>query len=233
MPHQQVTLAQLRASLQTTWEGVPFWTDTEATRALQEALRTWNLLTGQWRRLEILPAQVGEHLYALSSTMILPGRVNFSSYPLDMSSVPALNNGRPAWRGETAGSSGVPSRPSLWAPVGLARIAVWPAPASAEATFVVDGVRETPTLAADSDYVDLGQEEMGVIISEALHIAAFKEGGARWKATQSYHQDFLRSAAGKNGRLFASSLFRKAMGLDDGRGRKRLSMDELAEQGRR
>lgn len=230
MPYQQITLAQLRQDLADTWEGVPFWTVIDANRALNEALLWWNLYTGQWRRLEIVPATANEHIYTLSSTLILPGRVHFSSYPMDITSVPALNNAHPGWRGETTATSGAPSRPTLWAPVGLTRIAVWPAPAAGAQSFVVDGVRETPLLIFDTDTVDLGQEEHLAILGEAQHVAAFKEGSQRWKATQLNHQEFLRAAARKNGRLYASTLFRKAMGLDDGRGRKRMERPEVAER---
>jgi hypothetical protein len=225
--HEQVTLADFRTSLQAAWESVPFWTDAEADRAINEALRWWNLFTGYWRKVETIPTTASTVFYGLSSTIILPARVNFSSYPMDVGSVFDMNQGRPAWRGETTTTGGVvPTRPAVWIPIGMKRIAIWPADAAGGTQLLVDSVRSTPTLSADGDYLDIGREELSALSGEALHIAAFKEGGNRWRTTQRFHQDFLKAALARNSMLSASDFFRKAAGIERHRSQFRMRREE-------
>ena len=228
MAHQQVTLATFRTSLKSTWESVPFWSDAEADRAINEALRWWNLFTGYWRKVEVILTTVNTVFYSLSSTIILPARVNFSTFPMDVGSVFDLNQGRPNWRGETTTTGApVPTRPAVWVPIGMKRIAIWPADAVGATTLVVDSVRTTPTLSADGDFIDIGREELSILAGEALHIAAFKEGGNRWLATQRFHGEFLRGALARNSMLYASDVFRKAAGIETHRSQHRMRRREM------
>lgn len=218
MPYQQVTLATLQQDLKDKWESVPFWTDAQATSYLNESLRCWNMLTGQWKRRETIVTVANQVWYALTSTMVYNMRVDFSNFPLEISSVQDLDNGRPNWEGERTNSGGsVPTRPTIWAPAGLKLLAIWPADAVGGTTLVIDSVRQTPVLAAAGDFVDLGQTEHGAILGYALHIATFKIGGARHEATKSFYRSFLAAAGDLNSRLRASTFYRKAMGQDVGR----------------
>jgi hypothetical protein len=230
MPNQQVTLAQFRLNLQESYEGTPFWSDTEANRAINESLRWWNLLTGYWRKMETITTVANQVFYSLSSTLIMPCRVHFSSYPMDIGSIFDMNQGRPGWRGETTATSGAPSRPTIWCPVGLKRIAIWPADSVGNTTLVVDSIRTTPVLVNDTDFVDIGREELSSLGGEALHIAAFKEGGRRWQATFHFHQEFIKCALQRNGMLYASDIYRRAAGIDTGRSQHRMTRPELEAQ---
>lgn len=216
MPYAQVTLATLRQELKDEFESVPYWTDPEATAALNEAMRIWNLLTGYWKRREIIPTVAAQVWYPLTSTMVYGVRVDFQDHPLEITSIHDLDNGRRNWEGETTTNSGVVA-PYLFAPAGLNLIAIWPADAAGGNTLVVDAVRQTPILVADADFVDLNQSEHRPLICYALHYLAFKEGGRRFQATQAYYRRFLLAAGDMNQRLRASTWFRKEMGLDLGR----------------
>jgi len=218
MPYQQVTLATLRQELKDEYESVPFWLDSEATTALNESLRVWNLLTGYWKRREIIPTVAGQVWYPLTSSMVYGVRVAFCDYPLEVSSIHDLDNGRPNWEAHTTATGGiVPTRPWLFAPAGLFLIAIWPADAAGGNTLVVDSVRQTPVLTLDADFVDLNQSEHRPLLQYALHYLAFKEGGRRFEATKAYYQRFLLAAGDMNQLLRASTWFRKEMGLDLGR----------------
>jgi len=230
--HQQVTLAQFRSSLQDSWESTPFWTVAEANRVINETLRWWNLLTGYWRKVDVILTTPGTVFYSLTSTLILPARVNFSSYPLDIGSVFDMNQGRPNWRAETtATGSPVPTRPTLWCPIGMKRVAIWPADAVGGVTLVVDAVRSTPVLVADTDFMDIGREEFSILNGEALHTAAFKEGGQRWRGTFGLHRAFIKAAMERNSMLFASDFYRRAAGYDVHRSQHRMRREELEPKG--
>jgi len=215
MPFQQVTLATLQQELLDKWESVPYWSSAEATVALNEALRVWNMLTGQWKQRVVFNTVANQVWYALPSTMVFNVRMEFNDQILEQASINTLDNGEMNWEAETTASGGaVPGVPSLWAPSGLNLFAIWPADAVGSNCFTVDGVRSTPILVNSGDFVDLGQHEHHAILGYALHHAAFKEGGQRWSATQHYYQDFIRAAGDLNARLKASTFFRKIMGRD-------------------
>jgi hypothetical protein len=215
------TLADLQLLMQQRWDGVVFWTDEEARLALNEALREWNLLTGVWRTRITLPLLVGNPEVALPRLMTYGMRVASlaspdSFAPLTPTSLAELDLGRPTWRLETTASGGdVPRRPLLWAPLSLTRIAIWPASAiNTGAGLVVDGVLETPDLLLGTDVVDLNEEVIDYIVDMALHVVAFKEGGARWRATRPYFEAFLQAAADENSVLKTNQRYRRFAGLD-------------------
>jgi len=97
--------------------------------------------------------------------------------------------------------------------VSLTQIALWPAFASAS-SLVIDGVMRTPVLVNPTDTVDLGEEIVDVICDMALHVAAFKEAGDRWRATRPYFEAFLQAAAEENSLLKANQAYRRWAGLD-------------------
>lgn len=222
MPYAVSTLAALKASLVGRTDGAIFWADEEGRLAINEALRDWNLLTGRWRATRTLStvAPIGgvpQVEYALGATMTYGMRVRVVGGPgLIPTSVFELDYARPSWRNETTATGGdVPSAPTLWAPISLQRIAIWPATSGAGVNnLLIDGVAATPVLVEDGDFVDIGEETVDLLTDFALHILLFKEGGPRWRATQTILTDFLQGAAEENGRLKRSQAYRRLAGLD-------------------
>lgn len=233
MPYQNVTLAQLRQAVKDSVESVPFWTNSEIDSAINETLRWWNLFTGQWRRVDNLLSVAGEPFYDLTSTLTWAARVTFRDTPLSLDSFVSLDYGRVNWQSETGGSgaAGVPALPSLWAPIGLRTIALWPAPPANGELFTVDGVAETPFLVNNGDFVDLGEDELNNFHGECLYRLSFKEAGPRFAACASYHKAFIQAAMDKNQRLKASAFFRRYTGLDIARGQRPRATPQPAPEG--
>jgi hypothetical protein len=216
MPYSAVTLADLKVGMIERWDSTVFWTDEEARLAINEALRDWNLMVGRWHRRLTLSTGAGTVEYALGATLIYGARVKVGTMPLTVTSTLELDLGRPTWRSETTASGGdVATIPILWAPISIQRIAIWPQTAGAGVNnLIVDGVANTPVLVQDGDFLDLGEELLDPLLDYALHVAAFKEGGARWQATLPYFTAFLKLAAQENKLLKASRAFRRLAGLD-------------------
>lgn len=225
MPYQQVTLATLRAELQGRVEDSPYWTATEATNAINETLRLWNLFTGMWKARQTVVTVANQVWYTFTNSFVYNMRVEFNSVPMEQSSIFNMDNGRANWEGETTASSGVPTTPRVWAPAGLKMLAIWPADAAGGNTLTIDGVTTTPVLVNDTDTVDLGTAEHGPLLDYALTTLAFKEGGLRFSTlAQQKQQNFYRAAAEQNSRLSTSSFFRQLMGLDVGRYEKPMGL---------
>jgi hypothetical protein len=216
MAYTQTTLADLQTLMAQRWDQVVFWTPEEARLALNEALREWNLLTGRWRTRVALDATP-------TPEVSLPGVLSYAmrvttaeGAPLHPTSLRELDLAHPTWRQETTATGGdVPTRPLLWAPVSLTQIAIWPSFAVATpAGLLADGVLRTPVLVLPTDTVNLGEEILDLVADMALHVAALKEAGSRWRATRPYFEAFLQAAADENGMLKRSQRYRRWAGLD-------------------
>ena len=210
MPYTTTTLADLQTLMAQRWDSVVFWTAEEARLALNEALREWNLLTGRWRITVTLSVLAATPEIALPGVLSYGMRVTTAAgLPLHPTSVVELDLGEPQWRLQTGPT------PQLWAPVSLTQIAIWPAAAADTPNALrCDGVMATPVLVFPTDTVDLGEEIIDVIADMALHVAAFKEAGDRWRATRPYFEAFLQAAADENSLLKTHQAYRRWAGLD-------------------
>lgn len=215
MAIQRYTLTDLRLRLQDRLEGVPWWSVESLDDAINEALSLWNLCVGQWRGRESYPTTAGTIDYALASSILFGTRVQFNGYPVSITSLWELEQGRPGWRTETTASGGtVPTRPMFWAPISLNLIHIWPADAVGGNTLLIDGVMATPLLLQPGQYLDLGEELVTTLINGAAHFASFSEGTDRFTATTPYFEDFLKAALEQNQQLKRSAQFRRWLGLD-------------------
>jgi hypothetical protein len=216
MPYTTTTLAVLQVLMLQRWDTVVFWTAEEARLAINEALREWNLLTGRWRTRVTAITVAGSPEFAIPGVMTYGMRVATSpgGLPLIPSSISELDLGRPSWRLETTATGGaVPTRPIVFAPLSLTRLAIWPAYPGAT-PLTLDGVLATPVLVNPADLVNLGEEIIDILADMALHIVAFKEAGARWRATRPYFEAFLQAAADENSLLKTHQAYRRFAGLD-------------------
>ena len=124
---------------------------------------------------------------------------------LAQSSVYELDTGTPGWRK-------VYGTPLYWAPDGLDWFAVSPSPVGGG--FLLEGYKEPPVLDKDTDYIDLGDEEIVRLLDYAQWYLAFKEGPA--EGTQNVEpliKQFMEAASLRNSRLRASALYRESMGI--------------------
>lgn len=216
MAYAALTLAELKDRLSAKRDRMLPWTDEEGRLTINEALRTWNFLTGRWRRRAAQNTGIGTVEYTLPATMIYGMRVTINGLPLTVTSSAEIDLMRPAWRSETIASGGlVPTVPTLWMPMSLQRVAIWPAMGSVVVNgFSADGVAATPVLTQDANFIDLGQEFIDLLLNFCLHLLAFKIGGPTWTATKPFYQQFLQAAAEENGVLKANQKFRRAAGLN-------------------
>jgi len=216
--YQQATLATLKARLADRYESVPYWSAAEATSALNEGLRIYSCATGFWRE-EVLTVTVpNDHYVALPGSMVQGTRVKWNDLALEPVSRFDLDYQIPNWRGTTTATSGAPSRPLYWARVSLTSLLIYPADAYASVggthALSINGVRNTPILVNDADFVDLGQELFDVLLGYATHVLAFKLGGDALVSTYPGWLAFLAAAAKENREFAATTYYRKLMGLD-------------------
>lgn len=124
---------------------------------------------------------------------------------LNQISVYELDTGNPSWR-KTYGT------PQYWAPDGLDWVAISPSPRGGG--ILLEGYKEPPVLINDSDYIDIGDEEIVRLLDYAQWYLAFKQGPTEGTTTvEPLINNMMAAAALRNSRLRASALYREYMGI--------------------
>ena len=214
MAYASTSLATLRARLQDRYTADPFWSATEANDAINESLRQFNLYTGYWRGTGTTNTAAGNPFLTVPGTLTYRTRVYVSGRTLTRKSIVELYRTRRNWRTQTlATGSPVPTTIREWAPVGLGQIAIWPTDPVGGVTLSFDGIKLTPILTADGQFVDVGDEELTLILDEALWILGFKRPSLL-EGMKPRHHLFLQGCLERNDQLRASSYYRRVLGLD-------------------
>ena len=216
MGYQQIQLQDFRNLVyEQLDQNRSFWLQDEIDRYIRQSLRVFNVLCGFWRgKIDIGPAIAGQVWYDIPG-LTYALRVEANHRPLGVSSLWDLDYGRPTWESDQTSVNDAPSTIQSWAPAGVNLIAIWPASAAGGESLVVEGVVSAPQPVGDTDYVDIGKEELNILLDYIQHIAQFKEGGQEFQVSQENMKTFLRGAAARNAMLMESSKFRMWMGLSD------------------
>ena len=215
--YQQISLAQLQQALLQRVEGVPYWTPAEATRAINEAMRIYSACSGYWRTLISVPTIPNQHYVPLPGTLVQGTRVTWNGLPLEPVTLNDLSWSIRNWRGTTTATPGAPPRPIYWAKASLTLLMIYPADAYASVggtnALQIDGIRNTPILVNQTDFIDLGQEQFDTLLGYAQHVLSFKLGGQALVSTYPAWAALLAAAAEQNRQFAKSAWYRKFAGL--------------------
>lgn len=120
--------------------------------------------------------------------------------PLIPSTLQELDASTPNWQNITSDASHPVTDVVLCAP-NLIALSCIP-----DTTYSVtcDVVRRTPIPVLDADYVQLGREQLDMILDYAEHLALFKVGGMEWHATERQANNFIAQSITYNQRISAA-----------------------------
>lgn len=110
-----------------------------------------------------------------------------------------------------------PGQPTSLYYAGLNMLALAPQPDSASYSVTAIVVRNMPLPATDSDYLQVGRDDVAAVLDYAQHIAMFKCGGAEFQGTFPLFENFLRHCSLYNSKLKAMSPWLEFL---DGRGKE-------------
>ena len=234
MPFQVFTLANLRALVTARLQNSFFWTPLEVQNAINYALRDLQLATAYWQGRWIVTTVAGRVIYNIGSLaqlqvngvtqLLMPLRMEFNGVPLDPTSTDDLDNGYPTpigWQCTTTSTPGQSPAPQMWAPMGVSYFALYPADAAGNGSLQIDGVMRTPTLALETDFVNLETSLVPALVGEAITTLSFKRGGVALQKAMAGHRTFMQACLQLNSHLRAASMFRQYMGLDRSRNTRR------------
>ena len=72
-------------------------------------------------------------------------------------------------------------------------------------SVTLDVIRNAPVPTSDVTQIQVGREQLDMILDYAEHLALFKVGGAEWRATELQASNFLSQALAYNKRLSATA----------------------------
>jgi len=183
-----------------------FWTAREKRDALNEAIRVWAVMTGQWSRRFSIPTVVGQRFYDVPKQIVSLQRVRYNNTILYQTSTAEMDYGFSNWQQSATGT------PSVWAPIGLDKFVINP-PAAAGSFLNVEGLALAPALRVGGDFLDIGDEEVNRLLDYAHHILTFKEGGLEFEASMPLMGTFVEAAVQRNQRLLGASTFKRYLGM--------------------
>ncbi len=129
---------------------------------------------------------------------LLAARIN--DVPVTVEAVTAADYYAANWQGLTAGA------PTAVYYAGLNQVAAAPAPdANGPYAITASVLQNMPLPAIDSDFLQVGRDDVQSILDYAQHIAMFKVGGAEFAATLPLFQGFMRHCALYNSKINAMS----------------------------
>lgn len=245
MAYARTTFEQLKDQLSERVGGATaFWNDFEKEEAINEALAVWQLLVGEFSTLAFLP-MVDEYLTVYDPASGLVNMVDtvdttveapmplsikriqqiratevetggettliIDTVKLIQASLPDLDKGiDPAFRTSTATTSTV----RYWAPQGINKVIANPL---ANTTLQVDYYRGNRLLTNNTDYVQLGDEELDRVLGYAVWYLNVKSGTQEAFATTKPLKDmFFLAAKLRNSKLRGSQLYKDFLGADYG-----------------
>jgi hypothetical protein len=182
-----------------------FWTEPEKRYAINEAIRVWAVMTGQWSKRFSIPTQAGQRFYPVPKQLVSLQRMRYDNTPMYQASMAELDYGYSNWQSSANGT------PSVWTPIGFDLFAINP-PAAAGHTLWLEGIALAPFLIGNDD-INIGDEEVNRILDYAHSYGAFKEGGQEFDETQPLMENFASACVERNQRLLATGIFKKYLGL--------------------
>lgn len=184
--------------------GDPYWGERERDLALEEALALWQAMTGQWLTSFSISLSAGADQYVeVPKQVAIVRRVLFDGVPLVGLSQWELDYGFPGWYNSTG-------TPTMWAPIGLTKVALNRQPTSA-GVLTFEGYREAGD--ASSPLIsDLGLDRLVRLIGYARHYLTFKEGPTESESSMGDFMAFLEEAGAANAELRVLEMYKRWMG---------------------
>ncbi len=206
MAFQQTTLATLRGRVRERLLST-FWSDSELNAYINEALRVWNICTGYNRNYTTSQSYAANTFgYAVAAPQMFVLRVERTDNThLDPITLKDLGNMDLNWASRTSSS------PTHWMQVGTNKFFLYPQPTGTQ--FYNIYTLDIFTLpSGDSDFIQLGEEDIQYIVDYAVFVARLKEGGKEASEAVPLLQGFLRQAAKYNAKILDTSLYKRFLG---------------------
>jgi len=137
---------------------------------------------------------------ALAKNMPVVIHSEINGNPLIAETLQEIDTAKPNWESITADARNPVSELILASRYLIALSSV----PDGQYSVTLDVVRKAPTY-QDFEFVQIGSEQLDMIMEYAEHLALFKVGGAEWHATERQAQNFLLQAINYNRRIAAAA----------------------------
>jgi hypothetical protein len=136
--------------------------------------------------------KVGKRLLEKSAALLA---LRIGNVPLQIDSVEAGDEYDARWQSQAPGTPR-----NAWQ-AGLNLVGLAPAPIAPTTSLTATVVQNAPVPVNATDWIQVSEDVLNVILDYAQHLAAFKQGGAEFAATMPLLETFLREATVYNSKL--------------------------------
>lgn len=150
-------------------------------------------------------------------------QAQISGAPMIPVTITELDGSNPSWEDQAGTSTDI-------ALAGVNLFACSPVP-NAAATLTFDVVKPAPVPASDGTNIQIGREQIEMMLDYAEWLALFKVAGAEWHATEQKAKNFMQQALTYNQRISAS--VRSAIPAGDQSQREKTERERRDEGGKR
>jgi hypothetical protein len=187
-----LALSDLRTKLLDRVEGnSAFYPNSDLDNKINEALKISNLFCG-WSqgRVPIGMTTAGRVFYRVAPGMLFTLKVYLENRELIKDSISTLSATQPKW------VNGLGIKSSYWVPIGITRLAIFPADQKGGRYLEAWGVTEPPKLVNPSDVATIPDEQLDLIVEYAFMNLTLKEGGAVFTAASRLYKPWLKKIKG-------------------------------------
>jgi hypothetical protein len=172
-----VTLAELDSRVLGRLEAnSTFYTQAQRYRAINNAIKVMNLMTGFIQNSVTVYSQPNRTIYDVPTGVVIPLRLTLDGQAVQKASAFSLSQTKPLWITETSDSTSV--SPYHWAPMGITKFGFHPADSNGGKLLEVTGVANPPLLVNTTDVIGYPNEFADGIEDYAAHILMMKAGGS-------------------------------------------------------
>jgi hypothetical protein len=171
-----VTLSQLQSRVYSRIDNnTALYTAAELTSAINESIRTTNLVTGYTQTSTSISSVANQVWYSIPTGILVPIRLQFAGTFIERVSVNNIGNNSPNWQMHTTTNVGYPV--SQWVTSGLTNFAIHPADSIGGNSIVITGIVEPTLLVSSGDTISIPDEYSEVLEDLSVVALVLKEGG--------------------------------------------------------
>ena len=186
------TLSSLSSAIYSRLENnTVFFTQTEVTSVINEAIQVTNLFCGFYQGTSRIISVANQLVYPTPTGMLFPQRIQFEGVQLDPIPITRIGQDTINWTTQTSNNYGPVAR---WVPIGTTLFCLNPMDSLGGQDIEVTGVMTPPLLVNSDDAMSLDDEYATIIVEYCASRLPLSIGGQNWAQASKLYVTGFQSA---------------------------------------
>ena len=186
------TLSSLSSAIYSRLENnTVFFTQTEVTSVINEAIQVTNLFCGFYQGTSRIISVANQLVYPTPTGMLFPQRIQFEGVQLDPIPITRIGQDTINWTTQTSNNYGPVAR---WVPIGTTLFCLNPMDSLGGQDIEVTGVMTPPLLVNSDDAMSLDDEYATIIVEYCASRLPLPIGGQNWAQASKLYVTGFQSA---------------------------------------